>query len=87
MRQREADGVDGGGVERELAGDAANAVGAKELLHQIFLRIHYQACWTIWRIAGARQCAFGSTRLLNDKLQFLIATADLRTAVSAFIRR
>ena len=29
MRQREADGVDGDGVERELAGDTANAVGAK----------------------------------------------------------
>jgi hypothetical protein len=53
VRQREADDVDSGGIEGGLAGDAANAVGAKELLHQIFLRIHYQACWTIWRIAGA----------------------------------
>jgi hypothetical protein len=44
MRQREADGVDGDGVERELAGDTANAVGAKELLHRIFLHIYYQAC-------------------------------------------
>ena len=43
VRQREADGVDGGGIEGGLAGDAANAVGAKELLHQIFLHIYYQA--------------------------------------------
>jgi hypothetical protein len=35
--------VDGGGIEGGLAGDAANAVGAKELLHQIFLHIYYQA--------------------------------------------
>ena len=29
-----ADGVDGGGIERRLAGDGANAVGAEELLHR-----------------------------------------------------
>src|SRR5580704_3186287 len=29
----EADGVDGGGIEWRLAGDAANAVGAEKLLH------------------------------------------------------
>jgi phosphate-selective porin len=34
MGERQAYGVDGGEVERELAGDAANAVGAEELLHR-----------------------------------------------------
>ena len=34
LREREADGVDGGGVERGLAGDGADAVGAEELLHE-----------------------------------------------------
>ena len=33
MRKSEADGVDGGGIERGLAGDATNAVGAEEFLH------------------------------------------------------
>ena len=33
VREREADGVDGGRVKRGLAGDGANAVGAEELLH------------------------------------------------------
>ncbi len=33
MRECEAYGVDGGGVERRLARDAANAVGAEEFLH------------------------------------------------------
>ena len=33
MGERQAYGVDGGEVERELAGDAANAVGAEQLLH------------------------------------------------------
>ena len=65
MRQREADGVDGGGVERGLAGDAANAVGAKELLHQIFLHIYYQAYCTIWRIAARRSAPFGSNPALE----------------------
>jgi hypothetical protein len=35
MGECEADGVDGGGVERGLAGDATNAVGAEKLLHRI----------------------------------------------------
>jgi hypothetical protein len=57
VRQREADDVDSGGIEGGLAGDAANAVSAKELLHQIFLHIYYRAFCTIWRIAGAH-CVF-----------------------------
>ena len=40
--ESEADGVDGGGVERGLAGDATNAVGSEELLHQMDLRVYYQ---------------------------------------------
>jgi hypothetical protein len=31
--ESEADGVDRRGIERRLAGNAANAVGAKEFLH------------------------------------------------------
>jgi hypothetical protein len=33
MSESEADGVDGGGVERGLAGDGSDAVGAEEFLH------------------------------------------------------
>ncbi len=33
MGEGDADGVDGGGVERGLAGDGSDAVGAEELLH------------------------------------------------------
>ena len=82
MRQREADGVDGSRVERELACDTANAVGAKELLHRIFLRIYYQAC-----------CGRVAVRLLSqagpvsDGSRILIAVADLRSAVCASKRR
>ena len=42
VSEGQADGVDGGGVERGLAGDATNAVGAEKLLHRIILRIYYQ---------------------------------------------
>ena len=33
LRKRKADGMNGGGVERGLASDGANAVGAEKLLH------------------------------------------------------
>jgi len=33
MGDSEADGVDGGGIERGLTGDRADAVGSEELLH------------------------------------------------------
>jgi len=60
MRQREADSVDGDGVERELAGNAANAVGAKELLHRIYLHIYYRA---FCRRVAVRHLSQAGTRL------------------------
>ena len=39
MGEGEADGVDGGGVERGLAGDGSDAVGAEELLHVVLFSI------------------------------------------------
>jgi hypothetical protein len=42
VRESEADGVNGCGVERGLAGDATNAVGSEEFLHQMDLHVYYQ---------------------------------------------
>ena len=47
-----ADGVDGGGIEGGVAGDAANAVGAEESLHLWILRPYYPSCIS----QGAGRC-------------------------------
>ena len=71
MGQRKADGVDGGGIERGVAGDATNAVGAEELLHiDTGYKVRDARCevWArggidaIRRLAGdtARTCARAS---------------------------
>ena len=39
VRKSEADGVDGGGIQRGLASDGANAVGAEELLHLVTVSV------------------------------------------------
>ena len=39
MRESEADGIDRGCVERGLAGNAANAVGSKKLLHELLVSV------------------------------------------------
>jgi hypothetical protein len=75
MRQREADGVYGGGVERELAGNVAYAIRPKQLLHS------HLSPYLLSVIAGAPHCGFWIRRLWKDESRsFTAAIRYLRSS-------
>jgi hypothetical protein len=55
MRQGKADGVHGGRIEGILSGDGADAVGSKELLHELLFSVESDAVIRAESVPEARR--------------------------------
>ena len=70
MGERQADGVDGGGIERRLTGDGADAVGAEELLHEVSVMVARTLPWA--RRARIFWLGEGDRRIAQDGRPFYV---------------